>query len=404
MKNILILADGMADEPIENLGGQTPMEAAETPMMDWLAAHGEVGLLKTVPDGMSPGSDTANLSIIGYNPLEYYTGRSPLEARSIGIQMKESDVCFRVNFVTLSEEENYWEKTIEDHSADEITTEEAEVLLEAIKMEMEKEGRTFYRGVSYRHALIWEQGSTQITLEPPHDLLGQKITDYQPKGEHSQEITALMEQSYLILNNHPVNEARRQKGLRPANSLWLWGEGVRPELPSFAEKYNKKGAMISAVDLLKGIALAAEMKSIHVEGATGNIHTNYQGKVEAAIQAFESDIDFVYLHVEAPDECGHRGEQENKIKSIEYIDQKIIKPLYTYLKEQNIPFKMAVLPDHPTPLRIRTHTCEPVPYLIYSSDEVCENTHLFSEAGGRESGMFIDKGYQFMTYFLEDKI
>ncbi len=404
MKNILILADGMADEPIENLGGQTPMEAAETPMMDWLAAHGEVGLLKTVPDGMSPGSDTANLSIIGYNPLEYYTGRSPLEARSIGIQMKESDVCFRVNFVTLSEEENYWEKTIEDHSADEITTEEAEVLLEAIKMEMEKEGRTFYRGVSYRHALIWEQGSTQITLEPPHDLLGQKITDYQPKGEHSQEIAALMEQSYLILNNHPVNEARRQKGLRPANSLWLWGEGVRPELPSFAEKYNKKGAMISAVDLLKGIALAAEMKSIHVEGATGNIHTNYQGKVEAAIQAFESDIDFVYLHVEAPDECGHRGEQENKIKSIEYIDQKIIKPLYTYLKEQNIPFKMAVLPDHPTPLRIRTHTCEPVPYLIYSCDEVCENTHLFSEAGGRESGMFIDKGYQFMTYFLEDKI
>lgn len=400
MKYIIVLADGMADEPIEALNQKTPLEVANTPMFDRLASAGEVGLLDTIPHGMNPGSDTANLSVMGYDPQKYYTGRSPLEAVSIGVDMKATDVCFRVNFVTLTQEGNYWDKTIEDHSADEITTQEAAVLLDAVKEVFESDALTFYQGVSYRHALIWDHGSMQVELEPPHNILGQPITPYQPTGENSEKIRQMMEESYKILNHHPINEKRRQKGLRPANSIWPWGEGVRPELPDFTKMFNKKGAMISAVDLLKGIAIAANMKSIDVEGATGNIHTNYQGKVDAAIQAFEDGYDFVYLHVEAPDECGHRGEMDNKIKAIELIDQKVVAPIYSYFVQKNEAFTMGVLPDHPTPLRIRTHTSDPVPYMIYTSGKEKNNTFTFSEAGAKASGNVIEHGYQFMPYFL----
>ncbi len=400
MKYIIVLADGMADEPIEALNNKTPLEVAKTPMFDRLANVGEVGLVDTIPQGMNPGSDTANLSVMGYDPRKYYTGRSPLEAVSIGVEMQESDICFRVNFVTLTEEETYWNKTIEDHSADEITTQEAAILLEAVKEAFEDAELTFYQGVSYRHALIWDHGSMDVNLEPPHNILGKQIAPYQPTGDNSEQIRQMMERSFEILNHHPVNEARRQKGLRPANSIWPWGEGVRPELPDFEKMFNKKGAMISAVDLLKGIAIAANMKSIDVEGATGNIHTNYQGKVDAAIRAFEDGYDFVYLHVEAPDECGHRGELDNKIKAIELIDEKVVAPIYHYFKEKEEAFKIGILPDHPTPLHIRTHTNDPVPYLIYTSEQEKHNHFFFSEAGAKASGKIIKQGYQFMPYFL----
>lgn len=401
MKYIVVLADGMADEPIEALGNKTPLEAANTPMFDELASKGEVGLVSTIPTGMNPGSDTANLSVMGYNPQKYYTGRSPLEAISIGAKMLSDDVCFRVNFVHLTEDEDEYDlKTITDHSADEISTEEANELLQVIKDKYGDDLRHFYKGVSYRHALIWNGGSTQVTLTPPHNILGKVIKNHMPKGDNAEFIYEMMKDSYDLLNNHPVNIARRKKGLRPANSIWPWGEGTKPEIPKFEDLFNKKGAMISAVDLLKGIAIAAEMNSIDVEGATGNIHTNYQGKVDAGIKTLEDGDDFVYIHIEAPDECGHRGEMENKVKAIELIDQKVVKPLVEYFEANNIDFKLSVLPDHPTPLRIRTHTSEPVPYFIYSSikEESCK--FEYSEQGAKQSGRMIKEGHDFMPYFL----
>lgn len=400
MKHILVLADGMADWPVDELNKMTPMEAADKPFMDKLAAVSEMGLVQTVPDGMNPGSDVANLSVIGYDPKKYYTGRSPLEAVSIGAKMEPGDVCFRVNFVTLTEEESYWSKTITDHSADEVTTEECAELLKAVAEAFASEDKSFYTGVSYRHALIINNGSMDLELTPPHNVLGQKIAAYQPKGDFSDYFSDLMEKSYEILKNHPVNVARKARGLNPANSVWPWGEGTKPELDDFSELFGKKGAMISAVDLLKGIAIAADMESIDVEGATGNIHTNYEGKVAAAIKVLEDGADFVYIHIEAPDECGHRGEIYNKVKSIELIDQKVLEPIVTYFEEKEVPFKVAVLPDHPTPLEIRTHTNEAVPYFIYQSDKKNDNPFPFSEKGAKESGNFIRFGYEFMPYFL----
>lgn len=401
MKYIIVLADGMADEPIEEIGYTTPMEYARTPNLDRLAEAGEVGLVDTIPKGMSPGSDTANLSVMGYDPTKYYTGRSPLEAISIGATMEEKDVCFRVNFVTLSEEESYESKVILDHSADEITTAESEILLQVVKEFFQDEDLTFYRGVSYRHALIWKNGSTQVDLTPPHNILGKRITDHLPKGDHSQRIEDMMRKSYELLDQHPVNVERRKKGLRPANSVWLWGEGTRPAIPTFQELFQMKGTMISAVDLLKGIAIAAQMDSIDVEGATGNIHTNYQGKVEAVLRAIDSGSDFVYLHIEAPDECGHQGNLKDKIKAIELIDEKVIAPLIDAMNIRNVEYKIGILPDHPTPICIRTHTSEPVPYLIYTSNKFMNNPYKYNEKQAKESGRFIGTGYKFMPYFLD---
>lgn len=400
MKYIVMLCDGMADEPMEALRGHTPMEVAKTIHMDEMAQRSELGIVRTVPEGMSPGSDTANLSVMGYDPKKYYTGRSPLEALSIGVDMQAEDVSFRCNLVTLSEEEeNYAEKHILDHSSDEITTEEAMVLVEALKEGLTREEYAFYPGISYRHLLIWNHGQV-VELTPPHDILTKQIGAYLPEDPVLRE---MMEKSYDILNHHPINEARRARGLKPANSAWFWGAGTRPCLTSFEEEHQVKGAMISAVDLLKGIAVGAQMDNIHVEGANGGLHTNYAGKAQAAIHALtKEDYDFVYIHVEAPDEMGHQGSVENKILAIEFIDDQIIGPVKAAMEEAREDFRMLVLPDHPTPVRLRTHTADPIPYMLYDSTKVYQGASEYSEATGKASGIRVEEGYQLLGRMLQD--
>ena len=397
MKYVVVLGDGMADYPIDELNGKTPLEAAKTPTLDALSKVSEVGLVHTIPEGMAPGSDTANLSVIGYDPKIYYTGRSPLEALSIGVDMEPTDISFRCNIVTLSEEESYEEKTIIDHSAGEITTEEAKELVEVVAKELGNELYQFYVGTSYRHLTIWKNG-TVIDLVPPHDILGKTIKEYLPKDE---VLNQMMKKSYDILSNHPVNLKRKEQGLNPANSIWFWGAGTRPALTSFEEKNHKKAAMISAVDLLKGIAVGANMTNITVEGANGGLHTNYEGKAKAAVKALEEDgFDFVYIHVEAPDEMGHQGSIERKIQAIENLDEKVIKIVKEELEKRGEDFRMLVLPDHPTPIAIRTHCSDPVPYLLYDSTDEKENTFAYSEKGGKESGNYIEQGHTIIDYLF----
>ncbi len=370
MKYLVMLCDGMADEPNEALGNSTPMEKANKPCMDSLAAKAEVGIVKTVAEGLKPGSDVANLSVLGYEPAVYYSGRSPLEAASIGIDLKDTDVTLRCNLVTLSDEEDYEKKTILDYCADDISSEEAKILIEYIQEKLGNDKFRFYPGVSYRHCLVWSNGNPHPgVLTPPHDITGKVITDYIPKGEAVDELYDLMKKSYDLLKDHPVNQARIARGKRPANSIWLWGEGTKPLLDNFSEKFGIKGSMISAVDLLKGIAICAGMNSVDVDGATGYIDTNFDGKCKAAIEEFKNGADLVYVHVEAPDECGHRGEIENKVKAIEMIDEHILGPVVEFLKGYD-DFAVLVCPDHPTPLSIRTHTSTPVPYLIYDSKKM----------------------------------
>lgn len=401
MKYVVILGDGMADLPNEAIGGKTPLDVAVKPTIDALAAKGEVALCDTIPEGMSPGSDTANLSVMGYDPKIVYTGRSPLEAVSMGIKMEDRDVCFRCNIVTLSEDEPYDKKTMIDHSASEITTEEAQALLAVIDEAYSDAEKKFYPGVSYRHALVWKQGSMEVDLTPPHNILEQKITDYMPKGEHSEVMTEFQRHSYELLNNHPVNISRAKRGLNKANSIWLWGEGTKPSLTSFEEKFGKKGVMISAVDLLKGIAIAAEMESIDVEGANGTIHTNYQGKVDACLGALDRGNDFVYLHVEAPDECGHQGNLKEKIRSIELLDEKVVKPVYEALSDKGEDFRLLIMPDHPTPVALRTHTSDPVPYVLFDSRRDSGGGLPYSETAGEQKGVTFKEGHELMAYFLE---
>ena len=397
MKYVVVLGDGMADYPIDELNGKTPLEAAKTPTLDALSKVSEVGLVHTIPEGMAPGSDTANLSVIGYDPKIYYTGRSPLEALSIGVDMEPTDISFRCNIVTLSEEESYEEKTIIDHSAGEITTEEAKELVEVVAKELGNELYQFYVGTSYRHLTIWKNG-TVIDLVPPHDILGKTIKEYLPKDE---VLNQMMKKSYDILSNHPVNLKRKEQGLNPANSIWFWGAGTRPALTSFEEKNHKKAAMISAVDLLKGIAVGANMTNITVEGANGGLHTNYKGKAKAAVKALEEDgFDFVYIHVEAPDEMGHQGSIERKIQAIENLDEKVIKIVKEELEKRGEDFRMLVLPDHPTPIAIRTHCSDPVPYLLYDSTDEKDNTFAYSEKGGKESGNYIEQGHTIIDYLF----
>ena len=401
MKYLVMLCDGMADEPNEALGNSTPMEKANKPCMDSLAAKAEVGIVKTVAEGLKPGSDVANLSVLGYEPAVYYSGRSPLEAASIGIDLKDTDVTLRCNLVTLSDDEDYENKTILDYCADDISSEEAKILIEYIQEKLGNDVFRFYPGVSYRHCLVWSNGNPHPgVLTPPHDITGKVITDYIPKGEAVDELYDLMKKSYDLLKDHPVNQARIARGKRPANSICLWGEGTKPLLDNFSEKFGIKGSMISAVDLLKGIAICAGMNSVDVDGATGYLDTNFDGKCKAAIEEFKNGADLVYVHVEAPDECGHRGEIENKVKAIEMIDEHILGPVVEFLKGYD-DFAVLVCPDHPTPLSIRTHTSTPVPYLIYDSkNEINSGVKVFCEKEARETGNYIEKGFTMMNYFL----
>lgn len=399
MKYLVLLCDGMADYPVPELGNKTPMGASNTPNMDKLAEKSVIGLVKTVADNMKPGSDVANLSVLGYDPQVYYTGRSPLEAGSIGIDMKDTDVSFRCNLVTLSDEANYEDKTILDYCADDISTEEAKELVEYLENHLGNDEFKLYSGVSYRHCLIWNNGTLEVgNLTPPHDITGKPIKEYIPTHPNAQKLYDMMVKSYDLLKDHPVNKAREAKGLRPANSMWLWGEGVRASLMPFTEKYGLKGSMISAVDLLKGIGKFSGMNVVYVPGATGYMDTNFEGKAEAAIKEFANGQDLVYIHVEAPDECGHRYEIENKKKSLEIIDEKILGPVLEAL-EQYDDYKVLIMPDHATPLSLKTHTNDPIPFLIYKKSNPTIGGE-FTEDGAKASGIFIENGHKIMEYFI----
>lgn len=401
MKYVVVLGDGMADRPIAELGDQTPLAYADTSEMDRLAAVSEIGMVHTIPDGMKPGSDTANLSVLGYNPRVYYSGRSPLEALSIGVDMKDTDIALRCNLVTLSEDEDrYEDRTIIDHSSGEISTADAATLLDAVREGLENETYKFYVGTSYRHLLIWDHGEV-VELTQPHDVLGQTIGQYLPEDAVLRE---MMKKSYDILVNHPINVERKKKGLNPANSCWFWGAGTKPALSSFEEKTHLKGAMISAVDLLKGIAVGASMKVIEVEGANGGLNTNYEGKAQAAIDVLTKEgYDFAYIHVEAPDEMGHQGSVERKVKAIEYLDSRIIKPVREGLEAAGEDFRMLVLPDHPTPICMRTHSSDSVPYLLYDSTNLQQHDWKYNEAEGEASGNYVACGHEIIDYLFGRK-
>lgn len=398
MKYIVVLGDGMADEPIEALGGKTPLEYANTPAMDELAGKGEMGMVQNVPAGMSPGSEIANLSVMGYDPLTDFTGRSPLEALSVGVEMEPDDVIFRCNVVTLTEEEPYAEKTIVDHSADEISTADADILMDAIREAFNSEEFQFYTGTSYRHIMVWKKGRVS-SLEPPHDHLTKVIGPWLPKEE---VLRSFMERSFEILNNHPLNLERAAQGKRKANSLWYWGAGTKPDLQNFTEKTGLKGAMISAVDLLKGIAVGAGMTVCQVEGATGSIDTNWEGKAQAAIDSLLRDgCDFAYIHVEAPDEMAHQGHMEEKVKSIEYLDSRIIAPVKKAMEDAGEDYRMLILPDHPNLLRLRTHVGDPVPYVFYDSTKERKSLNRYGETEAKATGIFEPMGHMLMERFLQ---
>ncbi|MCR4909254.1 MAG: cofactor-independent phosphoglycerate mutase [Lachnospiraceae bacterium] len=398
MKYIIVLGDGMADRPIEELGGKTPLEYADTPELDRLSGRSEIGLLHTIPEGMKPGSDTANLSVLGYDPKESYSGRSPLEALSIGVDMKTDDVAMRCNLVTLTEEDvPFEEQRILDHSSGEISTEDAAVLVEAVRPLIEKAGYGIHVGTSYRHCLIIPKGRVQDFAQP-HDHLGEVIGGYLPEDP---AMLSIMKESYEILKAHPLNAMRREKNLNPANCCWFWGAGTKPKLSSFYGKTGKKGVMISAVDLLKGIAIGASMKVVEVPGATGGLDTNYEGKAGAAVKELvENGADFAYIHVEAPDEMGHQGSVEKKVKSIEYLDQRVIRVVTEGLRSAGEAFRLAVLPDHPTPIEIRTHSSDSVPFLLYDSTKELSGSHRYNEREAAETGLFLSEGPMLMERLL----
>lgn len=402
MKYVVVLYDGMADYPVPALDGKTPMMVAKKPNLDFLAQRAEVGLVRTVAEGLKPGSDVANMSVMGFDPMKYYTGRSPLEAASIGIDMKNTDVSLRCNLVTLSEDDKpYEEKTIEDYCADDISTEEAEKIIETIEAELGNDIFKFYSGVSYRHCLIWDNGTTDLgKMTPPHDITGKVITEYLSTSENAKPLIEMMKKSYDILKDHPVNIARKAQGKRPANSIWLWGEGTRPAFSSFEEVTGIKGGVVSAVDLIKGIGGCAEMEVAEVEGATGYIDTNFEGKAQAGLDILERN-DLVYIHFEATDECGHRNEPENKVRAIEMIDERVLPILFEGLKKYD-DYKIMVLPDHPTPIVTRTHASDPVPYLIYHKNKEIEGVDTINEETAAATGNFIDFGPGIMTHFIND--
>lgn len=401
MKYVVLLCDGMADIPAEALGDKTPIEAARKPHMDALAAKAEVGTVRTVPEGLSPGSDVANLAVMGYDTRECYTGRSPLEAANIGIDLTDDDVAFRCNLVTLSEDEPYEQKTLADYCAGDIHTVDADKIIRSVQEAFGGGEFDFYTGTAYRHCLVWHGGKTAIgKITPPHDITGRVIADYLPSDPVAAPILDLMRRSVELLRDHPVNRARIEKGLPPANAIWLWGQGKRPRLQNFEERTGLRGAMVSAVDLLKGIGRLAGMQVCNVEGATGYIDTNYEGKLAAAVDALRNGCDFAYIHVEAPDECGHRGEMDNKVHAIEDIDRRVLGPLLEALSSMG-DYTVMVLPDHPTPLSIRTHSSDPVPYLLYRSNaETDSGVVCFTETAARASGRHIETGFRLLDHML----
>lgn len=396
MKYIVVLGDGMADYEIEEFGGKTVLDVAEKPNIDYMSHSGELGLVKTVPDGLKPGSDVANLSVMGYDTTKCYTGRSPLEAASIGVKLRDDDITFRTNLVTLSDEENYADKTMVDYSAGEISTAEAAELIAAVEEELHTDLIHFYSGVSYRHLLVWQGGSTNVELTPPHDISDRKVTDYLPKGENAEKLLEMMIKSEQILKNHPVNQKRIAEGKHPANSIWVWGEGSKPVLERFEDKFGKKGAVISAVDLLKGIANCAEMKSIDVPGACGTYETNFDGKAQAALDTLLEGEDFVYIHMEAPDECGHQGDAPHKKLSVELIDKKVVGFLRDELKARGIDYRMLIMPDHPTPIKLKTHVSDPVPYVIFDSTAPEGSGLDYNEKNAKKTGVYIADGTELM--------
>jgi 2,3-bisphosphoglycerate-independent phosphoglycerate mutase len=400
MKYIVLLGDGMADYPVPELGGKTPLQAARKPHIDSLAKRGELGMVKTVPDGLPPASDVANLSVMGYDPAAYYTGRSPIEAVSMGIDLAPTDVAFRCNLVSLSDEGEYVDKVMLDYSSDEIATSEARILIEEVQRRLGTDERTFYPGISYRHCMVWKGGPLGCGLTPPHDIPQRPILGHLPRGEGSEAILGMMRESYEILRAQPLNAERKARGELAANSIWLWGQGRKPAIPSFAERHRLRGSVISAVDLVKGLGICAGMRSIDVEGATGTIDTNFAGKAEAAIRELESGQDFVYIHIEAPDECGHHHEIEEKVRAIELIDERVVGTLLDGLVGLGA-YRILVLPDHPTPLSLRTHTAEPVPFLIYEKGKERESGFSrYDEIEAKKSGLFVGRGHELMDRFL----
>lgn len=398
MKYVVVLMDGAADTPVAELGGKTPLQAAEKPHIDRLARVSEVGMVTTVPEGFPPGSDVANLAVFGYDPEIYYTGRSPLEAQSMGVPLELSDTTFRANLVTLSDEEDYAQKTMVDYSADEVSTEEAHQLIDAVNEALRTEEYEFFGGISYRHLMVWHKKENRFSLTPPHDISDRVVGPYLPKDE---TILALMKKSYEILKDHPVNRARIERGLHPANSLWIWGNGTKPDLVPYRERFGIKGAVVSAVDLVKGIGRCAELDVLEVEGATGTVHTNFEGKAQAAIGALKNGADFVYVHLEGADEAGHRGEVENKVLSIERIDKKIVAPILNYLEEAGEEYHMLIMPDHPTPLAIKTHSADPIPYLLYRSEAPeTERNIRYTEEDAQKTGIYNPKGHTLIHALL----
>lgn len=402
MKYVVVLCDGMADYPVPALGGKTPMMVADKPNFDMLASRSEVGLVRTVAPGLKPGSDVANLSVLGYDPKKCYTGRSPLEAVSIGVKLKDDDVTLRCNLVTLSDEENYEDKTMVDYSAGDISSAEAKELIEAVQAAFGNEKYRYYNGVSYRHCLVWSKGTTDLgTMTPPHDISGKRIGGYLSKSENAKELIDMMKRSYAVLKDHPVNKKRIAEGKRPGNSIWLWGEGKKPMLEDFEKVYGLKGSIISAVDLLKGIGLSANMSVPYVEGATGYIDTNFEGKAEKAVEELDNGCDLVYVHFEAPDECGHRNEPENKVRAIELIDSRVL-PIILKGLEKYDDYKIMILPDHPTPIVTMTHASDPVPYMIYHKKDEKQGVATINEETAKATGNFIDFGPGIMKKFIEE--
>lgn len=402
MKYVVVLYDGMADYPVPALGGKTPMMCAKKPNFDSLAQKAEVGLVRTVDPSLKPGSDVANMSVMGFDPLKYYTGRSPLEAVSIGVKLADDDVTLRCNLVTLSDEENYEDKTMVDYSAGDISTKEAAEIIKTVQEHFGSDKFHFYAGVQYRHCLVVHGGTTDLgTMTPPHDISKRVVGSYLSKSENAKELIALMKESYELLKDHPVNKDRIARGLRPANSIWLWGEGKKPMLPKFSDLYKKQGAVISAVDLLKGIAISADMTAPDVPGSTGYIDTNFEGKAQETVNQLKNGKDLVYLHFEAPDECGHRNEPENKVRAIELIDERVLPIILKGLEEYD-DYKIMILPDHPTPIVTMTHAGDPVPYMIYQKSKPTTGVETINEETAKATGKYIEKGPTIMSHFLFD--